>query len=621
MSDHNGYEGLSGKLDRRRHARRLTALNYIRLGTTNGGIVLNVGEGGLAFTAAEALVSEIIPRFLFQLGDDPAWIEASGRIAWLNDTKKGGGVIFTEIADEDRDRIRRWISSESGIHESIRTARASAPQLGVTSSRSPANGSRRTQTLDVPSEFADMFPSEHAVEREAHPSASESLEETGASASVLRSPDEIFPSENDPRREGANPPEIAAPPVEDSTEPLADPRHAPLEDLLSFGSQLQCGRKVQRENSVLADAAPNGAGIIRSSARESWASGSSIPESPVAESSVAVALAAESPAAGSSAVESLNAKSDPSNAADGGLPHARVPNFGYQPQPQEDWTKWEDPDAPARRNWLGLAVGGLGLAVLAFVIGITSGRGSLDSLEDSVRALLPDKFQRASNAEPAGEPVPANPAPPAADSASASLPATPTQSTGASSQSSQTPASQDVAAPAVAKEETKPPESSRNSPEPTGVADDNSSIKREEGVAVLVAASGGSVRPFRLTVPEVAVSASSNVAVSAEMSVLVPREAGPASQILKRLQPGALVFRTEPFVPRGLARNEIEIVKLHANVDQNGKVTDVQRLSGPPALAVRAISAVREWKYSPTLLDGESVRTEEKITLVFRGPR
>src|SRR5580700_6657121 len=278
MSDHNGYEGLSGKLDRRRHARRLTALNYIRLGTTNGGIVLNVGEGGLAFTAAEALVSEIIPRFLFQLGDDPAWIEASGRIAWLNDTKKGGGVIFTEIADEDRDRIRRWISSESGIHESIRTARASAPQLGVTSSRSPANGSRRTQTLDVPSEFADMFPSEHAVEREAHPSASESLEETGASASVLRSPDEIFPSENDPRREGANPPEIAAPPVEDSTEPLADPRHAPLEDLLSFGSQLQCGRKVQRENSVLADAALNGAGIIRSSARESWASGSSIPE-------------------------------------------------------------------------------------------------------------------------------------------------------------------------------------------------------------------------------------------------------------------------------------------------------------------------------------------------------
>jgi PilZ domain/Gram-negative bacterial TonB protein C-terminal len=606
MSDHNGYEGLSRNLDRRHHARRFTALNYIRLGTTNGGIVLNVSEGGLAFTAAEALVSEIIPRFLFQLGDDPAWIEASGRIAWLNDTNKGAGVIFTEIADEDRDRIRRWVSSDSGIHESIRTGRASAPQLGVTSSRSPANGFRRTPALDVPTEFADMFPSEHAVEREAHPLASESLEGTGGSASALRSLDEIFPSENDPRRGDANPPEIAAPPVEDSTEPLADPRHAVLEDLLSFGSQLQRGRKVQRENSVLADAVPAGARIGRSSARESWVS-PSIPESPVAESSVAVALAAESPAAGSSAVESLNAKSDPSNAPDAGFPHARVPNFGYCSQPQEDWTKWEDPAAPARRNWLGLAVAGLGLAVLAFVIGITSGRGSFDSLEDSVRALIPDRFQRASNAEPAGQSVPASPAPPA-DNASVS-PNTSTQSQDVSSQPSQPPASQDVPTPATAKEETKPPESSRNSPEPTGAVEDKSSIPREESAPVLIAASGTAARPFRLTIPEVAVSASSNVAVSAEMSVLVAREAGPASQILKRLQPGALVFRTEPFVPRVLARNE------------NGKVTDVQRLSGPPALAERAIGAVREWKYSPTLLDGESVRTEEKITLVFRGPR
>ena len=621
MSDHNGYEGLGGKLDRRRHSRRLTALSYIRLGTTNGGIVLNVSEGGLAFTAAEPLASEIIPRFLFQLGDDPAWIEASGRIAWLNDAKKGAGIIFTEIADEDRDRIQRWTLSESGIRESIRTDRVNALQLGVISPSSPPNGSRRTQALDVPSEFADMFPSEHTPARVADPSASESLEETGASTSALRSLDEIFPSENDPRREGANPPEIAESPVEDSTEPLADPRHALLEDLLGVGSQLQRGRKVQRENGVLADAAPAGARDSKSSVREPWASGSSIPESPFAETSVAVAFAAESPAAGSSAFESLNAKSDPSSAADAGLPHARIPNFGYQPQPQEDWTKWEDPAAPARRNWLGLAVGGFGLAVLAFVIGITSGRGSFDSLEDSVRALIPDKFQRASNAEPAAEPVPANPAPSAADSPSASLPTTPAQSTGASSQASPAAASQDVAAPAVAKEETKPPESSHNSLEPIGVADNNSSITREEGAPVLIAASGGSARPFRLTVPEVAVSASSNVAVSAEMSVLVPRQAGPASQIVRRLQPGALVFRTEPFVPRGLARNEIEIVKLHANVDHNGRVTDVQRLSGPPAIAQRAISAVREWKYSPTLLDGEPVRTEEKITLVFRGPR
>lgn len=119
--------------------------------------------------------------------------------------------------------------------------------------------------------------------------------------------------------------------------------------------------------------------------------------------------------------------------------------------------------------------------------------------------------------------------------------------------------------------------------------------------------------------PENAVSATSSVAVSSQATILVPREVGvDAAQEAKRLQLGTLVFRVDPQYPKKIGRSEVEIVKLMATVGENGQVTDVQRLSGSPPFATAAISAIREWKYSPTLFDGRPVKTEEKITVAFR---
>jgi protein TonB len=101
--------------------------------------------------------------------------------------------------------------------------------------------------------------------------------------------------------------------------------------------------------------------------------------------------------------------------------------------------------------------------------------------------------------------------------------------------------------------------------------------------------------------------------------VLVPRAAGAdPAQEAKRLQLGILVFHVEPQYPKKVGRSEVEIVKVLATVGENGQVTNVQRISGPPLFASAAISAIREWKYSPTLFDGRPVKTEEKITVAFR---
>ena len=107
------FGGITDSRDRRSHSRQITTLNYIKLGESNGGILLNISEDGLAFTAAEALVEEFIPRLRFQLEEKAEWIEASGRIVWLNDSRKGAGIQFLDISDADREQIKRWIESKN----------------------------------------------------------------------------------------------------------------------------------------------------------------------------------------------------------------------------------------------------------------------------------------------------------------------------------------------------------------------------------------------------------------------------------------------------------------------------------------------------------------------------
>jgi protein TonB len=44
---------------------------------------------------------------------------------------------------------------------------------------------------------------------------------------------------------------------------------------------------------------------------------------------------------------------------------------------------------------------------------------------------------------------------------------------------------------------------------------------------------------------------------------------------------------------------------------------DVEYLSGPEQLADAAIKAVKKWKYTPTLFNGEPVEVDTTISVVF----
>ena len=131
------------------------------------------------------------------------------------------------------------------------------------------------------------------------------------------------------------------------------------------------------------------------------------------------------------------------------------------------------------------------------------------------------------------------------------------------------------------------------------------------------------ISPVLLSLPESSLSASQSVAISSQRSFSVPADSsGGSSQPGKNLHVGQLVNLVEPVYPSDAEQKHIEgTVKLHATIGTDGSIKELAPLSGPPPLIPAALIAVREWRYNPTLLNGQPIETQEDISLVFRLPK
>ena len=99
--------------DRRVHVRRpVPSLAYVDLGENNGGIILNIGEGGLAVTSVAPLYTDVLARMRFQLPGSSDWLEASGEVSRISESKKEAGLRFVDLSENTRNRIKGWISSD-----------------------------------------------------------------------------------------------------------------------------------------------------------------------------------------------------------------------------------------------------------------------------------------------------------------------------------------------------------------------------------------------------------------------------------------------------------------------------------------------------------------------------
>jgi TonB family protein len=81
---------------------------------------------------------------------------------------------------------------------------------------------------------------------------------------------------------------------------------------------------------------------------------------------------------------------------------------------------------------------------------------------------------------------------------------------------------------------------------------------------------------------------------------------------------GKLVSRISPDYPPLARQTRISgTVRLHAIIGKDGSVQQLEVISGHPLLIGSAINAVKQWRYTPTLLEGKPVEVDTEIDVIF----
>jgi len=84
------------------------------------------------------------------------------------------------------------------------------------------------------------------------------------------------------------------------------------------------------------------------------------------------------------------------------------------------------------------------------------------------------------------------------------------------------------------------------------------------------------------------------------------------------VQAAKLVNKVQPIYPPLARQTRISgTVRLHAIIAKNGTVEQLSVESGHPLLVQSALDAVKQWRYQPTLLNGEPVEVDTEIDVIF----
>ena len=85
-----------------------------------------------------------------------------------------------------------------------------------------------------------------------------------------------------------------------------------------------------------------------------------------------------------------------------------------------------------------------------------------------------------------------------------------------------------------------------------------------------------------------------------------------------RVQAPHIIQEVQPIYPALAKEARIQgTVVIDSVIDEHGNVTQMKLISGSPLLVTAAFGAVQQWKYAPTLLNGEPVPVEMQVTVHF----
>jgi len=110
-----------------------------------------------------------------------------------------------------------------------------------------------------------------------------------------------------------------------------------------------------------------------------------------------------------------------------------------------------------------------------------------------------------------------------------------------------------------------------------------------------------------------------------EVFRLMPSSSGSLGKVVE-LSPSAaedsLISRVEPEYPDEARQQNIQgAVVLQVHITADGRVQDMQLVSGPPQLVQASVDAVKQWRFKPRLVQGRPAEMQTQVTLNFRLPQ
>jgi protein TonB len=85
------------------------------------------------------------------------------------------------------------------------------------------------------------------------------------------------------------------------------------------------------------------------------------------------------------------------------------------------------------------------------------------------------------------------------------------------------------------------------------------------------------------------------------------------------VQAARLIHQVNPVYPALARQARIQgIVVLEAVINKEGSIESLRIISGHPLLTQASLDAVRQWKYRPTILNGEPVDVITTVTITFK---
>src|SRR6266404_662405 len=87
---------------------------------------------------------------------------------------------------------------------------------------------------------------------------------------------------------------------------------------------------------------------------------------------------------------------------------------------------------------------------------------------------------------------------------------------------------------------------------------------------------------------------------------------------MTHLDPAMLIHRVEPVYPPLAKQTHREgRVQLRAIIGTDGTVRSLEIVAGDPLLERSAVEAVQQWRYKPTILNGQAVEIDTYITVIY----